>query len=147
MDNYEIIGSSIDKMPFMALVTNLSKNYIKYLNKELEKYNINSIQSLFLVKLNYFDDLSQNDLARIFNLSKGSVAKSLKKLENEGYIIRKTDNEDFRRNIIELTDKSLEIIPKIKEINGEWETYMGISEDSKLNNLIKDLTLKSFKLL
>nr|WP_288268453.1 MarR family transcriptional regulator [uncultured Methanobrevibacter sp.] len=105
------------------------------------------MQSLFLVKLNYFDDLSQNDLARIFNLSKGSVAKSLKKLENEGYIIRKTDNEDFRRNIIELTDKSLEIIPKIKEINGEWETYMGISEDSKLNNVIKDLTLKSFKLL
>ncbi|MGN0093580.1 MAG: MarR family winged helix-turn-helix transcriptional regulator [Methanobrevibacter sp.] len=147
MDNYEIIGSSIDKMPFMALVTNLSKNYIKYLNKELEKYNINSIQSLFLVKLNYFDDLSQNDLARIFNLSKGSVAKSLKKLENGGYIIRKTDNGDFRKNIIELTDKSLEIIPKIKEINEEWESYMGISEDSKLNNIIKDLTLKSFKLL
>ena len=40
-----------------------------------------------------------------------------------------------------------EAFPKIKEINGEWETYMGISEDSKLNNLIKDLTLKSFKLL
>ena len=46
-----------------------------------------------------------------------------------------------------VTSITNKIIPKIKEINGEWETYMGISEDSKLNNLIKDLTLKSFKLL
>jgi DNA-binding MarR family transcriptional regulator len=144
MNNKEMIVDSIENMPFGALIYNLSKNQIKFFNKKVKKYNLNAMQVLFLIKLNYFKDLSQNDLAIMFNLSKGFVAKSLKKLEDNGYITRRDDLEDSRRNIIELTNKALELIPYISTINDEWEKELGL-DDERLKDEIKELTLKSFE--
>lgn len=146
MNNKEMIVDSIENMPFGALIYNLSKNQIKFFNKKVKKYNLNAMQVLFLIKLNYFKDLSQNDLAIMFNLSKGFVAKSLKKLEDNGYITRRDDLEDSRRNIIELTNKALELIPYISTINDEWEKELGL-DDERLKDEIKELTLKSFEII
>lgn len=48
---------------------------------------------------------SQRDVARTLRISPATVAVSLKTLERDGYVERRTDEQDARRNRISLTDK------------------------------------------
>lgn len=51
------------------------------------------------------DNICQDELNQPLVLDKGAVARTLQKLEDEGYISRMQDEEKCRRNKISLTDK------------------------------------------
>lgn len=53
---------------------------------------------------------SQRDLARRMHLSPATVATSLKTLERDGYVDRRVDENDARRNRVRLTDKGREAV-------------------------------------
>ena len=48
---------------------------------------------------------SQRELAGAMRLSPATVAVSPRSLERDGYVCRRSDKRDARRNIVELTDK------------------------------------------
>lgn len=54
--------------------------------------------------------LSQTSLAEKLEISTAAVAVTLKKMEADGYILRKTSEEDSRFNSIELTDAGKNIV-------------------------------------
>ena len=56
-----------------------------------------------------------------FHIDKGTVARALRKLEDNEYLFRKVDKENRRRYLIYLTDKGRKSIPKIVDIEKEWE--------------------------
>ncbi len=53
---------------------------------------------------------SQRELAGAMRRSPATVAVALKPLERNGYICRKSDERDSRRNLVELTDKGREAV-------------------------------------
>lgn len=55
-------------------------------------------------------DLSQTYLAEKLEISTAAVAVTLKKMETDGYILRKTNTADSRFNTIALTEKGAKIV-------------------------------------
>ena len=53
---------------------------------------------------------SQREVAKVLRLAPATVAVSLKTLEREGYVRRRTDERDARRNRVSLTDKGRQAV-------------------------------------
>lgn len=79
-------------------------------------------------------DLNQKDIAEHFNISAAAVANTLKSLEQDGYIERKADKVDNRKNIVNITEKGNKVLSETKDAFDNIDTVMlsGISEDDLL---------------
>ena len=75
------------------------------------------------------DGIRQEDLTLKLNIDKGTTARAIKKLEAEGFIIKKEDKDDKRAYRIFITDKGIHHRDAIYKVAKEWE-----------NNLTKNLT-------
>ena len=75
-----------DEMSLSLLMYNISQNGIKF--AKLKSKELTDIgECYYLLKIYYSErELSQEDLCDIFCQSKGTVAKTLRKLEDKGYI-------------------------------------------------------------
>lgn len=91
-----------------------------HLNKELKKFNIGSGQSMFLYPLYFHDGISQEDLSHMLKIDKGTTARAIKKLEQEGYIERKQDNKDKRSYKLYVTEKGIMIKPDLFQVSFAW---------------------------
>ncbi|MGI6226128.1 MAG: MarR family winged helix-turn-helix transcriptional regulator [Peptococcales bacterium] len=94
-----------------------------YLDKNLKPYNLGSGQGMFLATLLCQDGISQKHLATALHIDKGTTARAIKKLEIEGYIVKKIDPHDKRVNLIKVTEKAKVIQPVLKKV---WEDWINI---------------------
>lgn len=90
----------------------------------LKDYNIGSGQILFLLELYYCDGISQERLSSYLNIDCANTTRAVKKLEQEGYVVRKQDEEDKRVKKIYLTEKAMEIKPKVFDLMNQWESKL-----------------------
>lgn len=134
--------------PLGALLFIFHKNQHNYISDSLEQYDLNINQALFLLRMYYSEEyLCQEDLADTFYLTKGAVAKSIKKLEENGFVLRERLDNDKRKYILILSSKGENMIPIIQEINNDWESKMGLNElDKEFMETLKDLTSKAIEL-
>ena len=115
-----------------------------FLSKEFSKFNIGSGQYMYLIHLYKNDGLSQEDLTEIFNIDKGTTAKSIKKLETEGFVMRVKDKNDKRINRVYLTPKALEIKDEFLSSINAWEntltSNLSYAEKEQALTLLKKIT-------
>jgi DNA-binding MarR family transcriptional regulator len=107
---------------------------LNYLGKRLEPYNIGSGQHLFLMVLSKNDGINQEELSSYLKIDKATTAKAIKKLEEEGYVIRRIDDIDKRAYRVFLTDKGRDVIPIIDEAVKDWEEFVtgGFSKKERI---------------
>ena len=98
-----------------------------FLSKEFSKFNIGSGQYMYLIHLYKNDGLSQEELTEILNIDKGTTAKSIKKLETEGFVMRVKDKNDKRINRVYLTPKALEIKDEFLSSINAWENTLTLN--------------------
>ena len=123
------------------------KNHKKYLNDELSRYDLSLIQALCILMIHESEELNQKDLSDGLYLTKGAITKAITKLENDNWISRQKSSKDKRRYVLKLTEKGVNFIPILYEINKKWETNMGLNElDPEFMETFNDLTLKSIDL-
>jgi len=123
------------------------KNHKKYLNDELLKYDLSLIQALCILMIHESEQLNQKDLVEGLYLTKGAIAKAVKKLEDDNWILREKSSVDKRQYNLKLTKKGEEFIPIMYEINKCWESQMGLDNlDSNFMKTFNELTLKSIDL-
>lgn len=142
-DNKDIF----DVMPFFALVHHIYKNRLDYVMRNPN--DIDLIQeSKYLMQIYKNRNLSQDDLASLFGQSKGTIAKHLRTLEDEGYIIRQVDNSNRRKYILNTTKRGDELaILKINELK-EWNDKVGVSDlDEEALQKIRQIARKSQQIL
>ena len=92
-----------------------------FITKETSKFGIGSGQIMFLMQLYKKDGISQEELSDILNIDKGATCRSIKKLEEEGFLIRVKDENDKRAYKLYLTEKSKNLEEKIKSVIYKWE--------------------------
>lgn len=144
----EIMGEDIfDIMPFFALAYHIYQNKFRYSMKN-PKNIIFPYESKYLVQIYLGNDLSQDDLAGIFGQSKGTIAKHLKTLEDEGLITREVDVNNRRKYVLKTTEKGEKLaIVKINELK-EWNEKVGISDlDEDCIKKIRKIARKSEEIL
>lgn len=67
---------------------------------------------------------SQKQIADNFNVSPAAVATLLKQLEAKGYVERRQDKSDSRRNLVQVSEKGLDIVEKSHEKFTEVDSNM-----------------------
>jgi DNA-binding MarR family transcriptional regulator len=104
-----------------------------YVTRQLEPFHIGKGQFLFLLALYHKDGLLQDELAKQLNIDKGTTARALYKLEEEGYVIRKTDDKDRRSNHVYLTKKAEDFKPQLHAVLLQWTDILcqGLSENER----------------
>ncbi len=143
MDDNQVFENA----PIIAWIHNISKNQIKYLNSQISNLNLgHEIRYIMMIYDN--PNCSQDDLVNIYSESKAKIAKSLKKLEDNGYIIRKVNPDNRRKYMLKTTPKGNELVPKLREITKKWQKEVGIdNDDHELIKKLKQIALNSKKLI
>jgi DNA-binding MarR family transcriptional regulator len=116
-----------------------------YVSKKLETYNIGSGQYVLLLTLFRNKGVSQEELSEYLKIDKATTAKSIKKLEEDGYISRDIDLDDKRAYKVFLTQKGLDIIPIVQEAIKSWENILAMDLSENENILVEQLLNKMAK--
>lgn len=136
----ELMDIESSNLPTAKLIHIISKNQIIYLKRELDGFDINVTQFHFLIEIDNHNNINQEKIASISNIDKGAVARSIKDLEDKGFVKREIDNENRRQNIVSLTSKGEEILNKSIGLLNDWE-----DEVFNVNIIDKNLFKKVLK--
>jgi DNA-binding MarR family transcriptional regulator len=136
-----------DRAPFAAWIHNLSKNQMKYLNSKLADLNMDH-DLRFIIFIYDHPGSSQDDLVNFSGQSKGNIAKIVRKLEDEGFIIREINPENRRKYMLKTTQKANDLVPKVRQISKDWEREVGLTDDDEeLKQRIKEISINSMKII
>ena len=107
---------SSDEKPIGKWISLLNRHCQAYISKNLRQYNIGSGQYIYIITLYRNNGISQDKLSDLLNIDKGTTARALQKLEQEGYIRREVDLKDRRAYKVFATEKAFELKPVICEV-------------------------------
>ena len=79
------------EFPLGKLITMIARGHSFYLNHRLEDLNINASQLHTLFEIKCSNGINQDEIAKRCNVDKGSVARSLRKLEDKELIVKEID--------------------------------------------------------
>lgn len=113
-----------------------------FISKELSELGVGAGQFMFLLELYRGDGRSQEDLAETLNIDKGTTARAIKKLEEEGFLIREKDKIDKRAYKLYLTPKGKNVKKDIYEVLSKWEIYMTSNLTEDESDLLRCLLQK-----
>jgi len=118
-----------------------------YFGKKFKRFGIGSGQYLFLLNLYKHDGITQEELAQKVKLDKGTTARAIKKLEDQGYVKRVKKENDRRAYKLEVTEKAEQIKKDVYVIMNEWENEvrkcLANEESQQLANLLNKLSKSS----
>lgn len=119
-----------------AYISQIHRKSNVFITKRLNKYGIGSGQYMFLLKLYNQDGINQEALAESLFIDKGTTARAIKRLEEEGIIYRVKDKTDKRSYNVYLTDKAKNIKSEVFEILEEWENIITFNLNTEEKNEI-----------
>lgn len=104
---------------------------LQYRNAEFKEIGLCGAHHKYIFYLCRKPGLSQEQLAKDIYVNKSNVARSIKMLEEGGFVYVKVDEDDKRVNRVYPTDKAYEVLPLIKEKIASWnETLLsGLTEE------------------
>ena len=147
MTNENDKPDKFDSMPFIALIHHISKNRLKYTVKNPNRIDMVH-EGRYLLEIHSKKNLSQDDLAATFGQSKGTIAKALRKLEDQNYVERKIDENNRRKYILNTTKKGEELAILLKKELDEWEEQVGIDKlDETAKNQLREIARKSEEII
>ena len=98
---------------------------------------------MFLLELYINDGKNQEEIAETLKIDKGTTARALKKLEEQGFVTRIKDENDKRSNKIYLNDKAKDVREGVLDVLNDWNKEITKSlteeEEEKLKCYFKEL--------
>lgn len=111
-----------------------------FLMRELQQWEIGYAENWVLMFLSKNNKVNQETIAKHLMIDKGSIAKTVSKLEEKGYIVRETNKDNQREKLIQLSEKGENIIEYMKAALRKWNDTIlkGISpeQEKQLEGLI-----------
>jgi len=147
LEEFKIIDPS--NLPVGKLIAIIEKNQVLYLNRQLERFNINSSQLHFLFEISHQKEINQDKIASRCTIDKGTVARSVKKLEDNDLVKREVDEKNRRQKKVSLTNKGEETLNQaIKLLNELEETVYDNSyiETEDFKKALKEIAIKAIEL-
>lgn len=108
----------------MRMINILSRCHALYRAERLKGQELNSGFYNYVLPIHFNQGMSQEQLARHVCLDKCNVTRHLARLEESGYVERRTSETDKRVTLVYPTDKLEEMVPIIREINKDWTDYL-----------------------
>ena len=96
----------------------------KYFDKQLSEYELGYTHMLLLTEIYENECISMNELALIGVFDKGTITKSIQRLEQLSYVAIENSEVDKRSKLLYTTEKTQEIMPKLYQLRSEWNSYL-----------------------
>ncbi len=130
-DIHSLDNNRLDNVPIGFFFGIVSSRYVTFFDSFFTDLNLNHNKFWILLTLCYKPNISQEQISSILNINKATVTREVKYLEKKELIIRKTDANDKRRNIVSLSEKGFKMFEIFKEVDYESELEL-------LNSLSRD---------
>lgn len=86
------------------------------------------------------DGCTQQEIAKVLNVTPASIATSTKRLQKSGLVMKKTDESNLRQNVLSVTQKGLDLSQKCRENFNEFDkTFFKGFTDQDLEKIKQDL--------
>ncbi|MBQ2665549.1 MarR family transcriptional regulator [Methanobrevibacter sp.] len=147
LEEFKTVDAST--LPIGKLITIIARGQTLYLNHTLVGLGINATQLHFLFEIYHQNNMNQENIAERCNINKGAVARSIKKLEDNGLVIREIDENNRRQNRVSLTDKGKKTLKESISILKIWEdeVFKGNAiEKTVLQQALKEIAIKTIEL-
>ena len=119
----------------------------KHFDKLLDKYAIGYTHLILLTQIYESEGISMNELAMRCVYDKGTITKSIQRLEQLSYVRIENSEVDKRAKLLFTTDKTQEIMPDLYRIRSEWYSHLSsdisASELDTYNSVLKRLVEKA----
>ena len=96
----------------------------KHFDKLLDKYAIGYTQLILLTQIYENEGISMNELANRGVYDKGTITKSIQRLEQLSYVRIENSEVDKRAKLLYTTDRAHEIMPDLYKMRSEWYSYL-----------------------
>ena len=103
----------------------------KHYDKLLSKYEIGYTQLILLTQIYENEGISMNELATRGVFDKGTITKSIQRLEQLSYVRVENSEVDKRSKLLYSSEKAQTIMPKLYQLRSDWNSYLSsdISEE------------------
>ena len=96
----------------------------KHFDKLLSKYEIGYTQLILLTQIYENEGISMNELASRGVFDKGTITKSIQRLEQLSYVRIESNELDKRAKLLYTTEKTQDIMPRLYQMRNEWNSYL-----------------------
>ena len=146
----EIKQMDATQIPVGKLLYMIGKGYMTYVNRNLEEFGINTTQLHLLFEIAHHTNINQEMIATRCNVNKGAVARSIRKLEDNGLVKREIDENNRRQNRLSLTKDGEDILIKACGVLRDWEDSVilddGYIKKELLQKVLKEIAVKTIEL-
>ncbi len=101
----------------------------KHFDKLLSRYEIGYTQLILLTQIYEKEGVSMNELALNGVFDKGTITKSIQRLEQLSYVRIESSEVDKRSKLLFTTEKAQEIMPDLYRMRSEWNSYLSSGLD------------------
>ena len=134
----------------MMLVNKASKLFRNHMRINTDKEGLNDTYRPIIMILAREDNLTQLELVKRTHFSAPSICLTLQKMELEGLIERKIDEEDKRQTRVHITSKGMDfhnkIINLIQDVEKEIFSDISLEEQEEANKTLRKIIDKLMKI-
>ena len=96
----------------------------KYFDKTLSEYELGYTHLLLIIQIYENEGISMNELAIRGVFDKGTITKSIQRLEQLNYVRIESNDLDKRSKLLYTSDKARELMPKLYDLKAKWRAYL-----------------------
>ncbi len=132
------------------LLGRLHRGWRWHMVRELEPLGLCTGTAFFFLMLMHREGSSQEEIAALLAMDKGTTARAFQKLERQGLVERRRDPHDARRRLLFLSPRGAKLVPRIRQVRdrmgalllgnlspAEQETFSALLE--RLVNALEDM--------
>ena len=124
---------------FMIHLSVLYRNTQKYFDRVMEKYNIGWGQLMFLFFINENEGITMQEVTKIGEVDKGTTSKSIRTLQEHGYVTVSLDPTDKRVRRLYTTEKAAGIMTALYEYRNRFRNEVFADIDARaFEDLLED---------
>ena len=124
-------------------ISGVYRSFQKFLKMRLMDVDLRPLEFRVLLILVHRDGVSQEEIAEGLTIDKSVIARVVKSLIQNDYIVRKVNEEDRRAYCLFRTSKAIEFDETMIEILEEWEEIIlekvPEEERDRFSELMKDV--------
>ena len=120
-------------IPFRGILSIVIRNHFIFMNRELKHLELTEGQIPCIMAISKRPGITQDDLARMFHIDKGAIARTIRKLEEKNRVSKVPDPKNRRRYLLSLTPEGEKLIPEILRVEKKWENiiFKGFKDEER----------------
>ena len=120
-------------------ITEIARCGAQYRTEALSPMGLKACHASYLLEISAHPGISQDKLAARICINKSNVARQTASLEEDGFILRVPCEQDKRIMQLYPTQKTLELLPEIRQILTQWEDCLTVEVSEEERQILTRL--------